>query len=206
MIAMSNKVTILFLIDTSGSMYGRRIEAVNAALVECMNVLDMSPRKNDISVGYVRFDERMGTLILQNDFTPKTYSVKANSDGFYNTTSFACLYNGLYDVIGDLQDVDSLYMFLISDGKPVDSGEYNEIYERVNSNNVFKNAERYVAVVGDEDLRMNDDVLKFVGSNAANVVKLRDISSLFAKLSFNSDSSAAASEADSDRYSNIFGD
>ena len=203
---MSNKVTILFLIDTSGSMYGRRIEAVNAALVECMNVLDMSSRKNDISVGYVRFDERIGTLILQNDFTPKTYSVKANSDGFYNTTSFACLYNGLYDVIGDLQDVDSLYMFLISDGKPVDSGEYNEIYERVNNNSVFKKAERYVAVVGDEDLRINEDELKFVGSYADNVIKLRDLSSLFAKLSFNSDSSAAASEADSDRYSNIFGD
>ncbi len=203
---MNNKVTVLFLIDTSGSMYGRRIEAVNAALVECMHVLEGSPRKNDISVGFVRFDERMGTLILQNDFTPKSYSVKANSDGFYNTTSFACMYNGLYDVLFDLQDGNELYMLLISDGKTVDSGEYTEISEKVNSNSAFKNAERYVAVVGDDDLRMNDDVLKFVGSNAANIIKLRDLSSTFARLSFNSATAAGASAGDADKYSAIFGD
>ena len=71
--------------------------------------------------------------------------------------------------------------------------------------NAFRNAERYVVMVG-SDNGMDNDVLEFVGYKADKIVKLNDAASTLLKVSFLSGSSGDDSSADAARYNRIFGD
>lgn len=210
MTVATDRSTVIFLVDTSGSMFGQKIEAVNAAIAECIEVIRNHNNDGSIQMGYATFDEKWGDFVIKDDIGTVGFKVKSNPDGFYNLTSFQCLYEGLERCLTLFNNENTigkskLCLFLITDGKPADSGEYTEVLERVKSMNAFRNAERYVVMVG-SDNGMDNDVLEFVGYKADKIVKLNDAASTLLKVSFLSGSSGDDSSADAARYNRIFGD
>lgn len=202
-----SRPTIIFVVDTSGSMFGQKIEAVNAAIAECTEVIRNHNSSNSLQMGYVTFDEKWGDFVIKNDIGTIDFKVKANADGFYNLTSFQCLYKGLERSLGDFNNSKSgLCLFLITDGKPADGGEYTEVLERVKNMDAFRNSERYVALVGNDVNGMDNDVLEFVGYKADRIVNLNDAASTLLKVSFLSGSNNSNNAAEAARYNTIFGD
>ena len=211
MAVIANKATVIFLVDTSGSMFGQKIEAVNAAIAECLEVIRNHNNDNSIQMGYATFDEKWEDFVVKDDIGAVSFKVRSNSDGFYSLTSFRCLYEGMercLEVFGNEKNngKSRLCLFLITDGKPADSGEYTEVLERVKSMNVFRNAERYVALVGSDANGMGNDILEFVGYKADKIVKLNDAASALLKVSFLSELNNNDNSADTARYNKIFGD
>lgn len=211
MTVATNKSTVIFIVDTSGSMFGQKIEAVNAAIAECIEVIRNHNNYNSIQMGYATFDEKWGDFIVKDDIGTVGFKVKSNADGFYNLTSFQCLYEGMERCLAVFNNEKTigkskLCLFLITDGKLADGGEYTEVLERVKNMNAFRNAERYVALVGSDVNGMDNDVLEFVGYKADKIVKLNDAASALLKVSFLSGSNNNDSLADTARYNKIFGD
>ena len=202
-----NKSTIIFIIDTSGSMYGQKIVAVNAAIAECAEVVRNYDKNSNLQIGYATFDERWGGISLKKNIDIETFKITANPDGFYRLTSFQVLYEGLENelCISD-NNCCALCLVLVTDGKPADSGEYTDVLERVKSTNVFRYAERFVALVGNDVNGMDNDVLEFVGFKADRVVKLNDAASALLKVSFLSTFGQGSDTGDAAIHDSIFGD
>ena len=187
-------VTIIFIIDTSGSMHDQKISSVNAALTECMDVLRSysSKKSNRIDVGFITFNETMNPIIWSNQMTAPSFSVTPNRDGFYPITSFKCLYEGLYNSLAGIRQSSEIYMILITDGKATEKRiEYDEAFEKVNTLKQFRDAKRYAAIVGlDEDPRMagnkaDSDILDFLsGNDAKKRFKLNRLSEEVSKMDF----------------------
>lgn len=174
------EATLIFLVDTSGSMFGQKIQSVNAATAECLEVLREN-QTDSLEIGYVTFHEQMGQIVLKKNMTAPVFQVLSNSSGFYPMTSFACLYKGICKLLAD-DWREQLYLILVTDGKPVDTGEYTQFLEQAKSLENFRRAERYVALVGNETDMVNTDVLNFVGFQADKIFPLAHSSSLMSHI------------------------
>lgn len=177
-------VTVLFIADVSGSMYGEKIQSVNAAIAECLGVLREGKNKGkNIKVGYVNFHEEMSALSFDENPDSGVFKVSPDEGGFYHLTSFACMYDGLYHILEKMDEsYENLCLILITDGKPVDSGEYSVSLEKVKSLDVFRNAQKFVALARDEINAMDKDMLEFVRFNGDKIVKLSDLSISLSRL------------------------
>ena len=51
MTVATDRSTVIFLVDTSGSMFGQKIEAVNAAIAECIEVIRNHNNDGSIQMG-----------------------------------------------------------------------------------------------------------------------------------------------------------
>ena len=195
-------VTVIFIVDTSGSMCGQKIESVNAAVAECLGVLIKYQTGNEnLMTGFLTFDEKAGDLVWERDGGAAVFKVKPKSNGFYSMTSFSCLYEGLYAVLRECQ-TDRLCLFLITDGRPTDSGEYADALEKVKSLEVFRRADRYVVLSGNDTGGIGNDVLEFVGFQADKIIHLSDLSGCMAKVQM----LTADDGGNKARYESIFGD
>lgn len=186
--------TLLFLIDTSGSMRDQKISSVNAALTECMEILNKKRTQSDeqLTVGYLTFSDKMNSVVWCEQLIPPNLYIKPNEDGFYSIASFKCLYDGLYDFLNSAGYLGQLYIILITDGKSTERRqEYDESFERINSLNAYRNAKRYAAIVDidtDRGLAGNiadNDILEFLsGNDAKKRFKLVNLSEEISKLYF----------------------
>lgn len=171
--------SFLFLLDTSGSMYGQKIAAVNAALTECMDEL----RRMELSgtepvyVGLAVFQEQMEVLTERSTvmaFSPPHMTVEAGSDGFYPLTSYAGLCRGLRELF---QEEHYDHLFLITDGRPADAEEYTEELELLKNCSGYRKACRYVVLAGEDPGSLDREMLHFADDQADRVIPLADLSS-----------------------------
>ena len=198
-----DKLMVLFLVDTSGSMYGQNIAAVNAAVAECVEVIDKYGDKSKVTIGYASFDEEMSDVVFREGVETFSFAVIPNSDGFYKTTSFASMYKGLYDYIQHVQNPPRMIWILITDGKSIDEDECFAYIERIKSKEVFRKAVRYVGVVGSDPKGMKNEVLEIVDYKMNRVVRLDALSSVLSLnpfLSLNADEAAL-----DDKINAVFG-
>lgn len=206
--------TLIFLIDTSGSMRDQKISSVNAALTECMEVLNKKRLQSDeqLTVGYITFSNKMDPVVWCKQLVPPNLYIKPNKDGFYSIASFKCLYDGLYDFLNSAGYLGQLYIILLTDGKATERRrEYDESFERINSLNAFRNARRYAAIVDidtDKGLAENvadNDILEFLsGNDAKKRFKLVNLSEEISKLYlFEEDGDDAGKKK---QIASIFGD
>ena len=202
-----SKHTVILFVDVSGSMYGQKIEAVNAAIAECVEVIRNHNINNSIQIGYAAFDDKWRDFMIKEDVGSINYKICPNADGFYNLTYFQRLYEGIEKCLSVFNNAKTkLCLLLITDGKPADSGEYTEVLERVKSMDSFRRAERYVALVGNDTNGRDNDVLEFVGFKADKIVKLHEVADTLRKVSFLSGISSSDNLMDAKRYNTIFGD
>ena len=142
-------MTLFFLIDTSGSMVGNKIGAVNDAVVNVLPMLD------EISASNWLYDEPK----LAADF--KWQDVQASG---LTSLGAACMeLNNKLSRNGFMQAASGSFapaIILLSDGGPTD--DFQSGLAKLKSNNWFKAAIKIAIAIGDD---ADKDVLKdFTGS------------------------------------------
>ena len=183
--AETNRITFWFIVDVSGSMYGENIASVHASLAECINELKSPDAMagKDIYVKVLTFGDKLEVLNPGEeikDFVLPQFVVKKDEDGFYPITSYKCLYEEMYHLLEEDSEKD--YYLLLTDGKVIDTGEYEEALERIQNCLTYKNAEKYVALVGTKNHMIDNDIMKFVDFKGDKIIELEHLSDEISKI------------------------
>lgn len=173
-------MTLFFLIDTSGSMEGNKIGAVNDAVVNVLPMLnDISETNPDaeIKVAALEFSSGVNWLYdepkLAKDFIWQDVAASG-----LTSLGAACseLASKLSRSGGFMQSASGSFapaIILLSDGGPTD--DYNSGLAKLKANNWFKSAIKIAIAIGDD---ADKDVLKdFTGSSEA-VITVHNIDAL----------------------------
>ena len=172
-------MTLFFLIDTSGSMSGNKIGAVNDAIVNVLPMLeDISSSNPDAEIKVAALEFSNGTKWLYNE--PKSVEdfkwIDVQAGGL-TSLGEACLeLNSKLSRSGYMKSASGSYapaIILFSDGGPTDN--FDGGLQSLQGNNWFKNAIRIAIAIGDDaDL---DVLARFTGNSEA-VVKVQNIDAL----------------------------
>ena len=149
-------LNILFLIDVSGSMRGQRIGQVNYALE---NIIKELRRRDDVNsvikIGIMEFADSA------NWVTPQPFPL----EDFVFTqikvvpwvTNYANAFRALNEKLRreaflnpDLGEYFAPLILFVTDGEPVDVGEYPKALEGLKKNGWFKKSIKYAIAVGEE--------------------------------------------------------
>ena len=172
-------MTLFFLIDTSGSMSGNKIGAVNDAIVNVLPMLeDISSSNPDAEIKVAALEFSNGTKWLYNE--PKSVEDFKWLDvqaGGLTSLGEACLeLNSKLSRSGYMKSASGSYapaIILLSDGGPTDN--FDGGLQTIQGNNWFKNAIRIAIAIGDDaDL---DVLARFTGNSEA-VIKVQNIDAL----------------------------
>lgn len=170
---------VIFLLDTSGSMFGAPIGAVNAAIEGVLPELISMNESNadtEIKVAIMSFDFEAKWVAGETDLISpedlKDSWTDLNADGL---TSMGAAFNELNQKLsvshgfmkhatGSVAPV----LFLLSDGDPTD--DYQSGLQALKKNNWYKVAARVAIGYGDS----NDDVLREFTGNVETVLHTND--------------------------------
>lgn len=172
-------MALFFLIDTSGSMSGNKIGAVNDAIVNVLPMLeDISSSNPDAEIKVAALEFSNGTKWLYNE--PKSVEdfkwIDVQAGGL-TSLGEACLeLNSKLSRSGYMKSASGSYapaIILLSDGGPTDN--FDGGLQTLQGNNWFKNAIRIAIAIGDDaDL---DVLARFTGNSEA-VIKVQNIDAL----------------------------
>ena len=172
---------IIYVLDTSGSMTGDRIAAVNAAMNETMEVL------RDVSNNNPTAELKIGVLQFSSGAKWITDTGLVFMDDFFWNDLRA---GGLTDMGSALKELDlklsrkgfldsevgykAPVIIFMSDGEPTD--DYESALKKINENNKwFKLSSKIAMAVGDD---ANENVLKKIVGNSEAVIKVDDLETL----------------------------
>ena len=173
-------MTLFFLIDTSGSMDGNKIGAVNDAVVNVLPMLnDISETNPDaeIKVAALEFSNGVNWLYDEPKLAKDFIWQDVTASGL-TSLGAACseLASKLSRSGGFMQSASGSFapaIILLSDGGPTD--DYNTGLAKLKANNWFKSAIKIAIAIGDD---ADKDVLKdFTGSSEA-VITVHNIDAL----------------------------
>ena len=166
-------MTMFFMIDTSGSMEGSKIGAVNSAMEEAMRIVGEISEKNpdaEIKIAVLDFSSDVKWLFDE----PKTASNfqwrDVDADGL-TSFGYACikLEEKLHKNSGFMNSASGCFaptIILMSDGEPTDN--YQVGLNKLKANNWFKAGLKFAIAIGDD---ANKDVLEeFTGSKESILV------------------------------------
>ncbi len=163
-------MTMFFMIDTSGSMEGSKIGAVNSAMEDVMPIIgDISENNPDAEIKIAVLDFSSEVKWLYDE--PKTANNfqwrDVDADGL-TSLGDACLKleEKLHKNSGFMKSASGSFaptIILMSDGEPTDN--YQVGLNKLKSNNWFKAGLKFAIAIGDD---ANKDVLEeFTGSKEA---------------------------------------
>lgn len=170
---------VIFLLDTSGSMTGAPIGAVNAAienvLPELISMNDSNP-DNEIRVGILTFNFGAEWFVGGDELLkPEEVQNSWNDLDANGLTSMGAAFHSLNEKLsvshgfmkrasGSVAPV----LFLLSDGEPTD--DYQDGLQELKNNNWYKVAARVAVGYGES----NDDVLREFTGNSETVLHTND--------------------------------
>lgn len=167
---------IIYVLDTSGSMEGSRIAAVNAAMNETMEVLKDVSQKNptaQLKIAVLQFSSGPQWVTDELVFMEDFYWNDLKAGGL---TDFGSALNELNNKLSRKQFLISEVGFkapviiFMSDGEPTD--DYESALNKIKSNNKwFKVSTKIVAAVGND---ANVQVLQEITGNKEAVIKVND--------------------------------
>lgn len=163
-------MTMFFMIDTSGSMEGSKIGAVNSAMEEVMPIIgEISDNNPDAEIKIAVLDFSSDVKWLYDE--PKTAANfqwrDVNADGL-TSLGDACIHieGKLHQSNGFMKSASGSFapvFILMSDGEPTDN--YQVGLNKLKANNWFKSGLKFAIAIGDD---ANKDVLEeFTGSKEA---------------------------------------
>jgi len=173
-------MTLFFLIDTSGSMEGNKIGAVNDAVVNVLPMLNEISETNpdaEIKVAALEFSNGVNWLYDEPKLAKDFIWQDVTASGL-TSLGAACseLASKLSRSGGFMQSASGSFapaIILLSDGGPTD--DYNTGLAKLKANNWFKSAIKIAIAIGDD---ADKDVLKdFTGSSEA-VITVHNIDAL----------------------------
>lgn len=176
-------MVVIFIVDTSGSMRGARIGAVNDAIRNLIPELKKREKSNttaEIRVALMQFSNSARWL-TESPIPVSTYQF-SDIDSVSGGTNYSSAFRALNDKLTDSRFMKSsagaytpLIIFL-TDGKPSDMGLYHEELDNLKKNKWFKNATR--AGIAIEEGALSQDcknvLLEFTGGNTNNVYEAKD--------------------------------
>jgi len=171
-------VVMFFIIDTSGSMAGPRIGAVNSAIEETLQGLKEMNAENadaEIEVAFLAFSSSAQWLTPDGPAKVENYYWSGlNAEGLTAMDeAFRMLDEKLNKDSGFMKRATGSYapvLFLMSDGEPNDDS-YKVRLAKLRDNKWFKISTKVALAIGDE---ANDHILEeFTGSKEA-IVHVRD--------------------------------
>ena len=173
-------MTLFFLIDTSGSMEGNKIGAVNDAVVNVLPMLnDISETNPDaeIKVAALEFSSDVNWLYDEPKLA-KDFIWQDVTAGGLTSLGGACaeLASKLSRNGGFMQSASGSFapaIILLSDGGPTDNYEIG--LAKLKSNNWFKSAIKIAIAIGDD---ADKDVLKDFTGNSEAVITVHNIDAL----------------------------
>lgn len=147
------QMSLFFIVDTSGSMDGEKIAAVNTAIREVLpEVADISSENADaqIKVACLQFANDVQWLFKPTDVEGLTWTDLSAS----GMTAMGAAFNELNSKLSRKEFLDSPtgnfapVLFLMSDGQPTD--EYRKALDSLRENRWFKVAIRVAIAIGDD--------------------------------------------------------
>ena len=173
-------MTLFFLIDTSGSMEGNKIGAVNDAVVNVLPMLnDISETNPDaeIKVAALEFSNGVNWLYDEPKLA-KDFIWQDVTAGGLTSLGGACaeLAAKLSRNGGFMQSASGSFapaIILLSDGGPTDN--YEAGLAKLQTNNWFKSAIKIAIAIGDD---ADKDVLKQFTGNSEAVITVHNIDAL----------------------------
>ena len=180
---------VIFMLDTSGSMSGAPIGAVNAAienvLPELISMNDSNP-DNEIRVAIMTFSFGADWIVGGEELlSPDDVKNSWNDLNAGGPTSMGAAFHALNEKLsvshgfmkraaGSVAPV----LFLLSDGEPTD--DYLDGLQKLKNNNWYKIAVRVAVGYGDS----NDDVLRDFTGNPETVMHTNDANELKKMIKF----------------------
>lgn len=174
-------MTLFYLVDTSGSMYGSKIGTVNAAMEECIPLLKEVAQANDdaeIKVAILQFSDGCSWI------TPMSGPVSLE-DIIWNDLDSGGLTDfgsALYELDSKLsrseylQSMTGAYapvILLLSDGGPTD--DWETALNKIKNNNWFKHA---IKIAIDIESGSDRNVLAQFTGNAEAILDAKDSATL----------------------------
>lgn len=172
-------MTLFFLIDTSGSMSGTKIGAVNDAIVNVLPMLEeISSSNPDAEIKVAALEFSNGTKWLYNE--PKSVEdfkwIDVQAGGLTSLGEACQELSSKLSRSGYMKSASGSYapaIILLSDGGPTDN--FDGGLQTLQGNNWFKNAIRIAIAIGDDaDLNV---LSRFTGNSEA-VIKVQNIDAL----------------------------
>lgn len=162
-------MTLFFMVDKSGSMYGQKIGAVNDAVTNVLPIIsDLSDANADAEIKVAAMEFSNGVDWLYS--TPKAANEFIWQDvdaGGLTSLGAACLeLNSKLSRSGFMQTASGSFapvIILMSDGEPTD--DYLGGLGALKANNWFKNAIKIAIAIGDD--ANTDTLAQFTGSKEA---------------------------------------
>jgi len=166
-------MTLFFVVDSSGSMYGTKIGAVNEAINNVIpEIQSISDDNADAQIKIAVLDFSTGAVWLTpqpvdaNDFKWKYL----DADGVTDLGRACEMLNeklSRHEFMGEAAGSFAPAIFLLSDGEPTDDWEKG--LEKLKGNNWFKHALKAAIAIGDD---ANEDVLFEFTGNKESVIKV----------------------------------
>ena len=173
-------MNLFFLIDTSGSMEGNKIGAVNDAVVNVLPMLnDISETNPDAEIKVAALEFSSGVNWLYDEpKLAKDFIWQDVTAGGLTSLGGACaeLASKLSRNGGFMQSASGSFapaIILLSDGGPTDNYEVG--LAKLQSNNWFKSAIKIAIAIGDD---ADKDVLKQFTGNSEAVITVHNIDAL----------------------------
>ena len=171
---------LIFMVDTSGSMGGAKIAALNTAVRESLNeVGEISKNNSDaqIKVASLEFSSDAQWMYPQLEDSESFKWQDLQASGL---TAFGAALNELnnklsksHGFMSEPSGMRAPAIILLSDGEPTD--EYKHALEKIKGNNWFKIAVKIAIAIGDD---ANKDVLAEFTGNIESVITVHDIDQL----------------------------
>lgn len=172
---------LIFMCDTSGSMGGAKIAAVNTAVREALNEVGEISKNNadaQIKVGALEFSSNAQWMYPQLEDSESFQWQDLQAGGL---TSFGTALNELnnklsksHGFMSEPSGMRAPAIILLSDGEPTD--EYQHALEKLKGNPWFKIAVKVAIAIGDQDTDKN--VLAEFTGNIEAVITVHDIPQL----------------------------
>lgn len=162
-------MTLFFLIDTSGSMEGNKIGAVNDAVVNVLPMLDEISQTNpdaEIKVAALEFSSATKWLYTEPKLASEFVWQDVRAGGLTSLGAACAELSSKLSRSGYMQAASGSFapaIILLSDGGPTD--DFQSGLAKLKANNWFKAAIKVAIAIGDD---ADKDVLKdFTGSSEA---------------------------------------
>lgn len=170
---VKRQLNLFFIVDTSGSMIGTKITAVNTAVREVLPELQGAGGADvDLKVACLKFST--GTeWMYPTPISAETFTwQELQADG---VTDLGEAFNELNKKLSRHEFLNAPsasvapVLFLMSDGEPTD--DYSSSLKKLQGNNWFKNAIKVAVAIGDD---ANIDVLKEFTGNIEAVITVHN--------------------------------
>ena len=171
---------LIFIVDTSGSMGGAKIAALNTAVRESLNeVGEISSNNSDaqIKVGALEFSSDAEWMYPQLEDSESFQWQDLQAGGL---TSLGAALNELnnklsksHGFMSEPSGMRAPAIILLSDGEPTD--EYKHALEKIKGNPWFKIAVKVAIAIGED---ANNDVLAEFTGNIESVITVHNVDQL----------------------------